>query len=457
MPLHQSDTIIAPATAAGEGGIGILRISGPLAEAHLLRFFRPATPVSLLESHHLYFGYLQTPGGAVLDEVMAVIMRQPRSYTREDVAEIHCHGGPLLIRRVLDLFIADGLRLAKPGEFTLRAFLNGRLDLARAEAVIDVIRSRSEAASVAALGQLHGRLSSRIHLFRHRLADILALIEAYIDFPEEDLDLPVRGELATDISVLARDIDELLATFNSGRVLREGIAVLILGRPNVGKSSLLNALLGESRAIVTEVPGTTRDFIEENLVLGGIPLRLVDTAGIRCTEDPVEAEGVRRAKDKIATADLVLLVVDGSRSPDDEDFLALHTCHASKVLLVLNKSDLPAVELPSEFSTLPAIRLSAKTGQGLDVLGQSIVSFFQQAGEGEGRETVLLCDRRHREALVRAREALDRFLDSLSENAPPEILALDLRDALGALGQITGETTPDEILERIFSQFCIGK
>ncbi|MBE0599646.1 MAG: tRNA uridine-5-carboxymethylaminomethyl(34) synthesis GTPase MnmE, partial [Desulfuromonadales bacterium] len=312
------DTIVAPATPPGEGGIGILRLSGPRAAEILQSFFRPSRGSGPLASHRLYHGRLITRQGICADEVMAVVMRAPRSYTREDVAEIHCHGGPQVMRRLLDLFIESGIRLARPGEFTLRAFLNGRLDLAQAEAVIAVIRSASEAASQVALQQLAGKLSQAIHTIRDQLVEVLALIETEVDFPEDELELPSRQALQERVEVARGEIDQLLASFDTGRTLREGMAVLILGKPNVGKSSLLNALLGEARAIVNPAPGTTRDTIEENLNLGGIPLRLVDTAGIRHTTDPIEAEGVRRARAKIPSADLVLLVVDGSQAPDGD-------------------------------------------------------------------------------------------------------------------------------------------
>lgn len=451
------DTIAAPATPSGPGGIGIIRISGSGAEAALERIFRPTRPRPRLRSHQLYHGQIVDSSAAAVDEVLAVIMRAPHSYTREDVVEIHCHGGQVVLRRILDLLLDQGIRLANPGEFTQRAFLHGRLDLAEAEAVIDLIQSRSEGSRRVALEQMQGRLSRAIHGFQHQVADLLALVETYIDFPEEDIpSLQLEGLVAQSLAV-RQQMELLLENFESGRILREGLAVLILGCPNVGKSSLLNALLGEARAIVTAVPGTTRDTIEENLSLGGIPLRLVDTAGVRETTDVIEAEGVRRAQEKIAGADLILFVVDGSRGLTADDCFTLDLCANHRVLLVVNKVDLGLVPLEPPFARLPRVEISAHSGRGLEQLRQAIIGFFQTQDGREGLESPLLTDRRHREALVLTRNALQRFEESLQNHHSLEFLAVELREALQGLGLITGETTPDHILERIFARFCIGK
>lgn len=452
-------TIIAPATPPGEGGVAIIRLSGPLAEPSLLRFFSPSCrSSSALISHRLYHGYLRNDAGVSVDEVMAVVMRAPYSFTREDVAEIHCHGGQVVMQRILNLFLEGGnVRMARPGEFTLRAFLNGRLDLTQAEAVVEIIRSKSAMACNVALRQLEGRLSQTIYQFRDELADLLALVEVFIDFPEDDIEWIELDTLVSRAKAVVNRIDNLLSTFDDGRILREGLSVLILGRPNVGKSSLMNALLGESRAIVTDVPGTTRDTIEETLSLSGLPLRLVDTAGIRHTSDPVEAEGVRRARDKICSADLVLFVMDGSVDPSEDDHLALSVCKDSRLLLVVNKSDLPPVPLIEPFLSIPAVHVSTHSGQGLTELTQHIVSLFSFSSIGAGRESFILSDGRHRDALLRTRNSLFRFCEESKGAVSPEFLAIELRDALHALGEITGETAPDEILDRIFSRFCIGK
>jgi tRNA modification GTPase len=455
--MTHDDTIIAPATPPGEGAVAIVRLSGPKAEELLLRFFHPSGGGSL-ESHRLYHGRLGGPSGTTIDEVMAVVMRAPRTYTRENVVEVHCHGGQALVGRILDLFVDAGARLAGPGEFTLRAFLNGRIDLARAEAVIDLIRSRSEASGTLALRQLEGRLSRSIYELREILMDLAAEVEAWIDFPEDDVPTPEKTDWAGRVGGVLGQINGLLSGFESARVLREGLSILILGPPNVGKSSLLNALLGEARAIVTEIPGTTRDIIEETLVLDGIPLRLVDTAGVRNTTDPIEAEGVRRARDKISGADLVLLVLDGTRAPDNDDRLALELCREKPLLVVVNKVDLGTLPPGGEWDRYEQVRISARTEEGFDTLREKIVGRFRaDFSGGEIADSVLVSDRRHRQALVHCRAALQRFVDALGEDKPAEFLAFELGEALNSLGEITGETTPDQLLEQIFSRFCIGK
>jgi len=452
------DTIVAPATPPGDGGVGIVRLSGPCSETLLSAAFRGrVTPAAML-SHHLYHGYLCRIDGSPVDEVLAVVMRAPHSYTGEDVVEIHGHGGSQLMRATLDLFLAAGARLARPGEFTQRAFFNGKLDLAQAEAVSALISARSDQAARVALAQLDGRLSQRLHDFTAELRELLLLAEAHIDFPDADLgglDLEI---LTSRAAAVQSAMAALMATFDAGRALREGVNVLILGRPNVGKSSLLNALLGEARAIVTEIPGTTRDTVEELLVLGGFPLRLVDTAGVRDTTDPIELEGVRRAREKIQTADLVLLVVDSSLPLTEEDRMALALAPPERTVLVCNKSDLPRACPSAELDGFPLqVAVSARRGTGLEALQAAVVEHFRGSGDSEAAEGVVLTERRHREALAEAMAALDRFLNALAAGDPLECLAFELREALAALGRITGETTLDAILEQIFSRFCIGK
>jgi tRNA modification GTPase len=452
------DTIVAPATPPGEGGVGIIRLSGPQAVEYLAAVFRGKVSPQTMASHHLYHGNLLTSDNRRVDEVLVVLMRAPRSYTGEDVVEVHCHGGRQILRSVLDLFLDRGARMANPGEFTQRAFLNGRLDLAQAEAVIEVIKARSERASRVALDQLDGHLSRKIHSYSQQLKDSLALLEAHIDFPDDEVGVLDLSGLIVPMQEIARDMRTLATSFDLGRALREGINVLILGRPNVGKSSLMNAILGESRAIVTEVAGTTRDTLEEQLVLAGFPVRLVDAAGVRDTDDPVEREGVRRAREKAAAADLVLMVVDGSTPLTREDFLALDLCRPESTLLVVNKSDQAQNCELDRLAILPyRVTVSAKYNLGFDALREAIVDRLGSDAALAGNEGLVITERRHRDALLRALVALDGFFDSADQSTPFECLAMELREALAALGLITGETTPDEILDKIFSRFCIGK
>ncbi|AMV73972.1 tRNA uridine-5-carboxymethylaminomethyl(34) synthesis GTPase MnmE [Desulfuromonas carbonis] len=451
------DTIVGPATPPGEGGVAIIRLSGSDAETLLRRFFVPSGNNCPFSSHHLYHGHIFDLDGEPVDEVLAVLMRAPRTFTREDVAEIHCHGGPILVGRILDLLVDGGARLAQPGEFTFRAFLNGRLDLTRAEAVIDLIKAQSAAAGTLALRQLDGELSRQLFKFRQILLGLLAETETLIDFPEEDIPLPSLQRLEEGATSVAREMGEMLKGFAAGRALKEGLSLLILGPPNVGKSSLLNALLGESRAIVTDIPGTTRDTIEEPLVIGGFPLRVIDTAGIRESEDPVEVEGVRRTLAKIRGADLVLVVVDGSQPRGGDDLKSLEACSGKPVLLVVNKADLGTLPLAPPWRELPAVVVSSHTGAGLDELGSRIVGIVGGPRGIDVEGGVLLSDRRHREALVRCQRGLEAFLEGVSHSHDPELLALELREALSALGEITGETTPEEVLAVIFSRFCVGK
>ena len=436
-----------------------MRLSGPQAIACLAEAFRSKhiTPAEM-ESHRLYLGGLYNGREELIDEVFAVIMRAPRSYTGEDVVEVHCHGGTQVLRSVLDCFLETGAKMAGPGEFTQRAFLNGRLDLAQAEAVIELIRARSERASRVAVDQLGGRLSREIYRFSGQIKDALALLEAHIDFPDDEVGELDFSALLDPLHQVARQMRTLADSFDLGRVLREGISILILGRPNVGKSSLMNAILGEARAIVTEVAGTTRDTLEEQLVLAGFPVRLIDAAGVRDTDDLVELEGVRRARDKASSADLVLMVVDGSVTLHDEDLLALELCRPDKTLLVINKSDQAQWCDTSRLERFEyQVAVSAKYGHGLAELGEAIVRHLTNDSSLADNEGVVITERRHRDALLGAIVALDEFFASAGSTAPRECLAMDLREALGALGRITGETTPDEILDQIFSRFCIGK
>lgn len=456
--MYIRDTIAAISTPPGNGGIGIVRVSGAQAVAIGETLFVPVCSGGLI-SHRFYFGTIRDPlTGGIIDEAMTVCMRAPRSYTCEDVVEFHCHGGVLVLERVLALALFCGARLADPGEFTRRAFLNGRIDLVQAEAVMDIINSRTDAALQLAQRQREGMLSIKIAAASDHLLRALALVEAYIDFPEDDL-----GEI--DMATIAGSVDNalaivsfLLAGYDDGRILREGISALIIGKPNVGKSSLLNRLLNENRAIVTHIPGTTRDIIEETINLGGLAVMLLDTAGIRHTQDIVELEGINRAMEKIPMADLVLFVLDASRPFDVEDQLLLDALSGSRIIAVLNKSDLPnGIMLPVPFDVFTLLPVSADSGAGIDVLKQAIRSIFLHDGVLDSREYVAISRARHRDALISVDSLLTKFVVSLASGVSLELLAVDLRDALSAVGSVIGYTTNDDVLDAVFSSFCIGK
>lgn len=457
----ETDTIAAIATPHGESGIGIVRISGPLSEKVATRLFRPKKKLSRLRSHHLYYGEIIDPEyGKPLDEVLLILMRKPKTYTREDVLEINCHGGYLVLRRVLEVVLGQGVRLAEPGEFTKRAFLNGRIDLSQAEAVIDVIRAKTAKSLKIANQQLKGDLSREIEGLRGRVVGSLASVEALIDFPDEKIDVDedvIRG----DLEEAQRKMGELIASYEEGKIYRDGVSVGIVGKTNVGKSSLLNVLLRENRAIVTSIPGTTRDVIEEAVNIQEIPIRLVDTAGIRRASNAIEREGVRLAKGKVAEADIVILVIDGSRSLDKYDWEIIDEVREKNTVIAVNKMDLPIkTSLEQVQALLPntrAVEISALRNWGIDALKESI--YCRLTGDGVGREAgeVVVANARHKRALEESLESLRRAKEGIEGGIPIELVALELRSCLDHLGEIRGETTTEEVLERIFSQFCIGK
>lgn len=463
--MYERDTIAAIATPPGQGGIAVIRISGPQAEAVARQAFALARPHAHLLSHHLYFGHILDPlTGQPLDQGLLTLMRAPRSYTGEDVAEIHCHGGSLLARRVLEVIINQGARLAFPGEFTKRAFLNGRLDLSQAEAVLDLIQAKSEPGLQLAWEQLSGRLSAACTTIREKLLGLTAYVEAFIDFPEEDIPERTYTELVHELTALRAEITALSATFRQGKIYREGLRTAIVGKPNVGKSSLLNLLAGTERAIVTAIPGTTRDILEETVVVGGVPLVIWDTAGLRHSLDEVERIGVERALAGVREAELVLAVFDASRPFDEEDALVCNEVANKKVIPILNKVDLPPVidplTLEACLRTGPAVSLSAKNGTGLENLAARIQTavFATQLPFGQDQTAGPVVTRaRHRDALVKAEHSLQQALGSLQTGLPLDLVAVDLRAALDHIGEITGHVSTEDILDRVFREFCIGK
>lgn len=465
--LHE--TICAIATPPGEGGVGIVRVSGEKAVdiAAGLVVLRSGVPLGSAAGHVLHHADLLDPTGShrdtPLDEALVVVMRAPRSYTGEDVVELQCHGGALILHAICDTLVRAGARLAEPGEFTKRAFLNGRLDLAQAEAVLDTIRAKTAGSLRIAQEQLRGALSREIGAIRETLIRLLAHVEAGIDFVEEDITFIRTAELAAGLTQACEAVGSLLAHGREGLILREGVTAAIIGRPNVGKSSLLNALLKTDRAIVTPIPGTTRDVLEEVLNIRGIPVRLLDTAGIRETADPVEQEGVKRSRAAQEQADLLLIVLDGSMPLTAEDRALLGSVPPGmdqKRLLVVNKADLPVLidpaALPPAGPDCAVSRISAKTGAGLDELRDRIRALLINP-DFEARETVLVTHLRHHAALHRTLDALTTVRASVEAQAAGELIAMDLRAAIDALGEITGAVSTDDILDRIFREFCIGK
>jgi len=454
------DTIAAIATPPGEGGIGIVRLSGPQAMEVAARVFAPSSGADPRElaSHSIHHGHVtDSASGAVIDEVLLLLMRAPRSYTGEDVVELHGHGGRVPLQAILNAVLRHGARPALPGEFTRRAFLNGRLDLAQAEAVLDVVRAKTEAGLRAAVRQLQGGLSEQVQGLRVELLSVFAALEASVDFPEEGLEFPEVGELEKRIYRIEEELQGLIRRAMEGRLLREGATVVIAGRPNVGKSSLLNALLGRERAIVSVIPGTTRDTVEEEFQIGGIPVRLIDTAGIRQDpRDPVEAEGLRRTRGALEQADLTIVVVDGSEEITPLDVQAWTEPQDPRVLVV-NKSDLPAAQPTATYQDrfgVPPLLTSALTGQGVEDLRAELRRLL--GGDAEG-EAITMVGPRHREALERAERQLITARNSLGEGLSAELVSLDVRAALSALGEILGETVTEEVLDQVFRDFCIGK
>jgi tRNA modification GTPase len=449
------DTIAAISTPLGEGGIGIVRLSGEEALPILRRLFRGVRGDGVLESRRLTYGHIVDPAsGEVVDEVLVSYMRAPYTYTRQDVVEINAHGGIVPLRRILELTLRHGARLASPGEFTVRAFLNGRLDLAQAEAVLDIVRAKTEAGLRVAVDQLDGRLSQEVRAMRVSLVDILAYLEASIDFPDDEV--PPQ-DIAPVLEQARAGIERLLAHADQGIIYRQGVRAAIVGRPNVGKSTLLNTLLRTERAIVTPIPGTTRDTLEETMYLQGIPLVLVDTAGIAATENLIERLGVERSREALRRADLALLVVDGSESLTEADGEIAGLVGQRPAILVINKNDLPQVVAELDLlPDAPRVRLSALTGEGLETLEETVVEAVL-SGRVMASDEPLVSNPRHKALLQRALEHVASAQKAHEREMPADFVAIDLTAAVNALGEITGETMSEDLLESIFSRFCVGK
>ncbi|MBE3597094.1 MAG: tRNA uridine-5-carboxymethylaminomethyl(34) synthesis GTPase MnmE [Hydrogenibacillus sp.] len=455
------ETIAAVVTPLGEGGVAIIRVSGSEAIRVAEPLFRGRRPLSGLKSHTLAYGHVVDPeSGAVIDEALVAVMRAPRSFTREDVVEIHVHGGVLVAKTVLSLVLRQGARLAEPGEFTLRAFLNGRIDLAQAEATIDVIRAKSEAALKAGARALQGAFGAQVRALKAGLLRLTAEIEVHIDYPEHDAPEATYVRIVEGLTDARASLESLMRAAAQGSVLRDGVETAIVGLPNAGKSSLLNAMLRSERAIVTDVPGTTRDLIEAPFVLGGIPLLLVDTAGIRETADVVEAIGVQRTREILERAALVLVVLDGSRPLTAEDASLLHAVRGRTAVVVVNKADLEVTvredDVRSLAPSLPIVFVSAKTRSGFEALEAAVLSVlgFDAAARPE---TLVTANARHLELIRRAHAALDEALAAAREALPYDVILIDLRRALGALGEILGEDVRDDVIKEIFANFCLGK
>jgi tRNA modification GTPase len=462
--MFTDDTIAAVSTPLGEGGIGIVRLSGKDSIQIADSVFRSPKNKTLAgsKSHRVLYGHIFDPqSGLNIDEVLITVMRSPQSYTREDIIEINCHGGIITLRNILELILQHGGRLAEPGEFTKRAFLNGRLDLSRAEAVLDLIRSKTDESRRIALEQLQGGLFSKITSLRDGLTDVCVRIEALIDFPEDEIETASGQELLDTIRLVKNDLKGLLKTYDEAKFFREGLSTAIVGRPNVGKSSLLNALLQRDRAIVTEIPGTTRDVLEEYLNIKGLPLQIMDTAGIRQSEDLAEKEGVRRSLKSIENADLVVAIFDGSMPPGKEDLEVIEKVKNKNTIYILNKSDLPAVSDPNSFlsfSLHPStfLKISATRGDGIEELKDKIVDSCLKDWKEE-REGVVISNLRHKNLIEHAAVSLEEAIKALREDQPLEIIAIELRNSLDSLGEIVGAVTTEDILNKIFSDFCIGK
>lgn len=457
----ETDTIAAISTPVGEGGISVIRVSGPDAIPVADRIYRGKNSLKDVPTHTVHYGHIADPSlNERVDEVLVTVMRQPRTFTREDVVEISCHGGIVPVQKTLELLLDHGARLAEPGEFTKRAFLNGRIDLSQAEAVMDLIRAKTDSAAKVALSQHEGRLSRLIHRLRNEILEILAHLAVNVDYPEYDAEQMTAQLLRERSEHIARELGQLLETARQGKIYREGIKTVIVGRPNVGKSSLMNALTHENRAIVTEIPGTTRDVIEEYVNVRGIPLHLLDTAGIRETEDIIERIGVERSHQALAQADLVLLLLNYAEPLTDADRNLLSLVEKHTSIVIINKTDLPCQidleEIHRLIGEIPLITISVKEEKGIDDLEEAISRLFR-LGKVELADGTYVSNVRHIHLIRKALESVREVIQGIDAGVPLDMVEIDLKNAWESLGEVIGEAVSEDLIDHIFSQFCLGK
>ena len=452
------DTIAAISTPRGEGGIGIIRISGDKSFEILERIFNTKNPNRDLGFYKFNYGFIHD-NGKIVDEVMAVRMKAPKTYTCEDVVEINCHGGHLISEKVLELVLKNGARHAEQGEFTKRAFMNGRIDLSQAEAVMDIIHGKTEKSISLSLEQLRGDLRDKIASFKKALLDVTAHVNVVLDYPEEGIEDPLPSNLRENLENVYAEADRLISSYDKGKKIKEGIKTVIAGKPNVGKSTLLNSLLKEERAIVTHIPGTTRDVIEEIINIKGIPLVLTDTAGIRKTEDIVENIGVEKSKKFIENADLVLLVLDASRELESEDREVIEEIqnHNKKTIVLLNKIDLERKIELEEFNLENILEISAKDNIGIEDMEERIYSYIVEENVEDSSEKLIITNIRHKTALEKTKDAIRNIFETIDAGMPMDLISVDLKEALDSLSEITGEISSEDILDHVFGNFCVGK
>ena len=452
------DTIAAISTPRGEGGIGIIRISGDKSFEILDRIFNTKNPNRDLGFYKFNYGFIHD-NGKIVDEVMAVRMKAPKTYTCEDVVEINCHGGHLISEKVLELVLKNGARHAEQGEFTKRAFMNGRIDLSQAEAVMDIIHGKTEKSISLSLEQLRGDLRDKIASFKKALLDVTAHVNVVLDYPEEGIEDPLPSNLRENLENVYAEADRLISSYDKGKKIKEGIKTVIAGKPNVGKSTLLNSLLKEERAIVTHIPGTTRDVIEEIINIKGIPLVLTDTAGIRKTEDIVENIGVEKSKKFIENADLVLLVLDASRELESEDREVIEEIqnHNKKTIVLLNKIDLEKKIELEEFNLENILEISAKDNIGIEDMEERIYSYIVEENVEDSSEKLIITNIRHKTALEKTKDAIRNIFETIDAGMPMDLISVDLKEALDSLSEITGEISSEDILDHVFGNFCVGK